>query len=424
MRLEPLLLTLLLALLALLSFGLCAGALALRRSQGLAPLMLVVGMLEGVKYHVAAWLSIDMPGGGSVTAGSLVSYINLLAVMLVVHLKAGLAAARVMAWGVIALSLMLGALHGLYLLLAQQPGVGLRVLTQVDHWASGLRIQSVGNALLLLGLVGSVLLLEGLRQRGLALLPALVLALQGVVQLDTPLFLLLAFGPESLTAPTLLANALGKGGMALFFALLAWLLLRRSGVERLSIRLRGRIGALLGAYAFRQSRLEDLEREVQTDPLTGVLNRRFLESTVPDILRLDQRRGDPSSLLLLDIDHFKALNDRHGHLVGDQALRHVAGLLQQSLRHHDCVIRYGGEEFLLLLPGAGAAAAQGVAQQVLASLAQRPLTLPDGSPMALGATIGVAVSPADGRTWPALLACADQRMYEGKRAGRGRVVGA
>jgi hypothetical protein len=69
-------------------------------------------------------------------------YINLLAVMLVVHLSAGLAAARVMAWGVIALGLMLGLLHGLYLVLAEQPGVGLRVLTQVDHWASGLRIQS------------------------------------------------------------------------------------------------------------------------------------------------------------------------------------------------------------------------------------------------------------------------------------------
>lgn len=419
MNLSPLLLV---VLLAMLSFGLCVGAMALRRSQGLAPLMLVVGMLEGVKYHVAAWLWIDMPGGGAVTAGSLASYINLLAVMLVVHLSAGLAAARVMAWGVIALSLMLGLLHGLYLVLAEQPGVGLRVLTQVDHWSSGLRIQSVGNALLLLGLVGSVLLLEWLRQRGMPLLPALVLALQGVVQLDTPLFLLLAFGPDSLSAPSLIANALGKGGMALFFALLAWGVLRESGGAGLPMRVQGRVRALLGAYTFRRNRLEALERELQTDPLTGVFNRRFLDATVPDILRLDQRRGDPSGLLLLDIDRFKALNDQHGHLVGDEALRHVAKLLQQTLRQHDCVIRYGGEEFLLLLPGAGAPAARALAEQVLAQLAGQPLPLPDGRTLTLGATIGVAVSPADGRTWQALLARADERMYAGKRSGRGRVV--
>jgi diguanylate cyclase (GGDEF)-like protein len=378
MNLSPLLLV---VLLAMLSFGLCVGAMALRRSQGLAPLMLVVGMLEGVKYHVAAWLWIDMPGGGAVTAGSLVSYINLLAVMLVVHLSAGLAAARVMAWGVIALGLMLGLLHGLYLVLAEQPGVGLRVLTQVDHWASGLRIQSVGNALLLL-----------------------------------------AFGPDSLSAPSLIANALGKGGMALFFALLAWGVLRESGGAGLPMRVQGRVRALLGAYTFRRNRLEALERELQTDPLTGVFNRRFLDATVPDILRLDQRRGDPSGLLLLDIDRFKALNDEHGHLVGDEALRHVAQLLQQTLRQHDCVIRYGGEEFLLLLPGAGAPAARALAEQVLAQLAGQPLPLPDGRTLTLGATIGVAVSPADGRTWQALLARADERMYAGKRSGRGRVV--
>lgn len=378
MSLSPLLLV---VLLAMLSFGLCVGAMALRRSQGLAPLMLVVGMLEGVKYHVAAWLWIDMPGGGAVTAGSLVSYINLLAVMLVVHLSAGLAAARVMAWGVIALGLLLGLLHGLYLVLAEQPGVGLRVLTQVDHWASGLRIQSVGNALLLL-----------------------------------------AFGPDSLSAPSLIANALGKGGMALFFALLAWGVLRESGGAGLPMRVQGRVRALLGAYTFRRNRLEALERELQTDPLTGVFNRRFLDATVPDILRLDQRRGDPSGLLLLDIDRFKALNDEHGHLVGDEALRHVAQLLQQTLRQHDCVIRYGGEEFLLLLPGAGAPAARALAEQVLAQLAGQPLPLPDGRTLTLGATIGVAVSPADGRTWQALLARADERMYAGKRSGRGRVV--
>jgi diguanylate cyclase (GGDEF)-like protein len=409
-------------LIALLSFGFCAGALALHRSQGLAPLMLVIGLLEGVKYHVAAWLWVDLPGGGAVSGGSLVGYINLLAVMLVVHLRIGLAAARVMAWGVVALSLMLGLLHMAYLGLSQQPGVALRVLRQVDHWAIGLHVQSVGNALLLLGLVGSVLLVEWLRQRGLPLLLALVLTLQVVVQLDTPLFLLLAFGPEALDAPTLLANAIGKGGMALVFALLAWTLLRERNGVRLPVLARGRLRELLGAYAFRRRRMEALELELQTDPLTGLFNRRYLERTVPDILNLDARRGDPTSLLLLDIDHFKALNDQHGHLVGDHALRHVAVTLQQAVRHHDSVIRYGGEEFLLLLPGTARDGARAVANQVLERLARQPLELADGHPLTLSATIGVAVSGADGGNWQQLLARADERMYAGKRAGRGRAV--
>ena len=145
---------------------------------------------------------------------------------------------------------------------------------------------------------------------------------------------------------------------------------------------------------------------------------------MPDILQLDRRRGDPSSLLLLDLDHFKAVNDRHGHLVGDRVLRHVAEILREALRRQDSVIRYGGEEFILLLPGTGLEAARSVAEGLLENLGQRPLRLDDGDLVAIGATIGVAVSPTDGSTWQAVLACADERMYAGKRKGRGRVVAA
>jgi diguanylate cyclase (GGDEF)-like protein len=410
---------LLIVLFALLSFWLCMAALSLRQSYGLAPLTLVIGLLEGLKYHVSFALQLQIDGLGSVSIGSLVSYLNLLAVIQVVHMRMGLATTRQLAWGVVALSVASGLLHPVLAELMEQPGI-VMALT-VDHrlLLTGVWVQGVGNLLLLLGLVVSVVLVDELRQRGLPLWLALSLSLVAVSAADSVLFLGLAFGAGALSWEALAANIVGKSCMALLFAGMATLALRDLRDDAAPGRaaepwrqLRG----LLSVFSFRQ-RIEAMELELQTDPLTGLFNRRYLERVVPDILRIERERGQPSCLVLLDLDHFKAVNDQHGHLVGDAVLQRTAQVLRQHLRRQDSVLRYGGEEFLLLLPATSRAEAVVVVEQVLTHLRAADAHTP-----AITATAGLACAPDDGISVAQLLQRADERLYEGKRTGRDRLV--
>lgn len=148
------------------------------------------------------------------------------------------------------------------------------------------------------------------------------------------------------------------------------------------------------------------------DPLTGVLNRRGLEQQGARL-----HDGDSLSLLLVDIDHFKAVNDAHGHAVGDDVLVRVAQVLRSGLRDVDVAARYGGEEFVLLLPGCDAAAASAKARLLCERVAGRS----SAWPAQVTLSIGVASGRRDGADLTSLLLAADHALYAAKSAGRNRV---
>lgn len=166
-----------------------------------------------------------------------------------------------------------------------------------------------------------------------------------------------------------------------------------------------------------QERLRDQSTH---DALTGLFNRRYLEETLGRELLSAERHGHPVSLIMGDLDHFKAINDRHGHLAGDQVLRVFGALLKQHARGSDIYCRYGGEEFLLVLPLMAQDSAVERAEQLRGALAAEPI--PYGtSPIEVTASFGVATFPGDGRTGDALIAAADNALYAAKEAGRNRV---
>ncbi|WP_374660208.1 diguanylate cyclase [Inhella sp.] len=403
-------------------FLLAMGALSLRRTLGLAPLMLVMGALEGLKTYVLTGTQVELAGIGTVRLGSVVSYMNALTVVQVLYLRSGLGAARQLAWTLVCVAVALALLNPLIAALMRLPEARLPLPIDPSQLIASGRIEAVGNLLLLGGLLAGVVLVNAFQRAQLGRWLSLLFTLLVVASVDTLLFLLLAFGPEALQDGQWLTAIAGKASVALWLATLAYAYLRlgQTGADsRASRRPRG--AELLAALSFR-GRLADMEQQLQTDPLTGAFNRRYLEQTAPELLHLDQLRGLPTALVLLDLDHFKHINDENGHLVGDQALRHTAEVVRARLRRNDVVLRYGGEEFLLLLPCTGAREAERTAQQVLQSLQHEALTLPNGQTLRLDATLGVAVSPEDGHTLAALLERADARLYEGKRAGRGRVV--
>ena len=161
------------------------------------------------------------------------------------------------------------------------------------------------------------------------------------------------------------------------------------------------------------------------DRLTGVFNRGHFDRAMATAMEIAGRSGDPLSLAILDIDHFKQINDVHGHVSGDLTIRAVARHLTNAMRRTDVVARYGGEEFVVIMPGTTPAVALERIESLRRQLAETPLDLGNGHVLTVSFSAGVAGSPDDAeRTTPdELVSCADQRLLAAKRDGRGRCYG-
>ncbi|CDF83065.1 hypothetical protein PKB_1707 [Pseudomonas knackmussii B13] len=171
--------------------------------------------------------------------------------------------------------------------------------------------------------------------------------------------------------------------------------------------------------------LEEKNRQLEYlaghDPLTGLFNRRQFDQLVKQELARCDRQPMPVSLLMIDLDHFKFINDRYGHPLGDEVIRHTANLLRKHTRSTDSVARLGGEEFLLLLPDSAVPQAMAIAEKLRKLLEETPLPMKDGL-LYLTASFGIATleSGVSG-TYERLYATADQALYRAKASGRNRV---
>ncbi len=179
---------------------------------------------------------------------------------------------------------------------------------------------------------------------------------------------------------------------------------------------------ILATLAANLSRIEQnirLTSEAETDQLTGVANRRRVGKSLAAARAMADRRNEPFAVLLFDLDHFKSVNDRLGHAVGDQVLMEFAVLLQANVRPFDTVARWGGEEFMLLCPDCGVSGAVAISQRVLD---QCPGSFDEILPpeMCQTTSVGIAVYPEHGRTPESVIHAADEALYRAKREGRDR----
>jgi diguanylate cyclase (GGDEF)-like protein len=199
-------------------------------------------------------------------------------------------------------------------------------------------------------------------------------------------------------------------------------LAQRRELERLNEEL-ARVNADLSHKMIQVEALQaQLAVEAVHDPLTQLFNRRYLDSVTPGLIGSAIRRSAPLALALLDLDHFKLVNDRHGHPAGDLVLSNIGRVLPMALRPADVVCRYGGEEFCVVLPDAEGPGAE----RVLASLASRlrDMRVPWNGETLGGFTFsaGIAVLGRNGDTFADLLAAADRALYQAKDAGRDRIL--
>jgi len=228
-------------------------------------------------------------------------------------------------------------------------------------------------------------------------------------------------------------NTLMAGGLVVGLWGALWLtlqaLIRRPLVELTSTARRIREGEIsvrshtlgkdeLGELATSFNTMADeLERQVTTDPITGLLNHRYGDVALDEALQQARSQGSPLSVLIGDLDDFKLFNDTFGHPLGDEVLRLVAGVFRQMSGNSGTASRYGGDEFLVILPGADKAAATAFAERLAAAVGEIEFQVGDSTRVPIGLSLGVASFPEDSESKDRLLVLADAAMYEAKRLG-------
>ena len=218
------------------------------------------------------------------------------------------------------------------------------------------------------------------------------------------------------------SDGIGRNGADLQGALGRIMADTQDMAER-TVRLSERLEVSARIIVELRDQLEEALRESRTDVLTGLPNRRAVEAMVPHLVETTRQKGMPLALGILDIDRFKSINDSWGHPVGDAVLRRVAGTLRDGLLADACCGRFGGEEFILLLPGYGLQAAGQLMERLRQLVEAQSFSLRNGGQMlgVITVSAGLAVQGRD-ESWSGLLSRADAALYRAKQAGRNRVV--
>jgi len=176
------------------------------------------------------------------------------------------------------------------------------------------------------------------------------------------------------------------------------------------------------AMALENARVHEAARNLaDRDPLTGYFNHRYLHERLSEEVVRAVRTRRPLSVVMVDLDDFKLVNDTFGHVYGDRVLVYVAATMRAGLRGSDVAARYGGDEFAVILPETTVHEAAGVAERILATFRAHPFTSDGRSPLPVGTSIGIATYPGDGRTATELIAAADAGLYAAKAEGGSRV---
>jgi diguanylate cyclase (GGDEF)-like protein len=388
-----------------------------RHRLGIGVFVCALGVMHFVETYLAAVFFIRLPFG-LISPGSTVLFAGKLAMILLLYIKEDAETVRQPIYGLLIGNCLMVLLVGILrlspppeMLAGQSPDLKL-----LDEMGA---LMIWGTLLLFLDAIGLILLYERLRTViGNRVLPRALIALAAVLTFDQ-LFFFAGLRVISAAPPTALFGGwIAKMAAAGLYSVLIVAYLRWVEHERIDAR-DVAVSGVFNKLTYRH-RYEELLESSGIDQLTGALNRgRFEAMARPSVARA-LAGGRPLSLAIIDVDHFKQINDRYGHVAGDDVLRKIAHALGQAARGDDTVFRYGGEEFVVLCEGLDHQAALDHAERLRAAV---PAAFAGGLSPAPTVSIGLASLPEDGTDIAAIVRHADLHLYQAKKTGRDRVVG-
>jgi diguanylate cyclase (GGDEF)-like protein len=401
--------------------ALVLGLFRARSVLGLSPLYIVMGGFQYLEATLS--LQVSLWPGFSIYPGSSVMFTTNLFAVLLVYIKEDALEARKLVYGLILANAGLTLVSLLVSAHFVLPGIEATTTMTAREFINNAQIALVGAALLFVDVLGIILVYEYVSRFTTFTFLRILTALMVVVAFDNFFFAsFLRFGrPDFLV--TMAAGLVSKAGATLFYGVALWAYLRFIEPHEVTTS-EGDVADVFQLLTYRQKYEQARERMVH-DTLTGLYNRLHFDEVVPTTLAHAKRYNEPLSLMIVDGDHFKTINDRFSHLEGDRVLKLMGDTINAEVRAADIACRYGGDEFVVVLPRTGADAARALGERIQVRL--REICAFASPPYPWGtitATIGIASYPADGNlaTIEDLVRVADRRLYEGKRAGRNAVT--
>jgi diguanylate cyclase (GGDEF)-like protein len=396
---------------------------SLRERFGYAPLYVTLGGFQHLQTLMAATLYIELYPGFSVSPGSAVLFTATLFAVLLVYIREDAAQTRSLIVGIVSANLTLSlfialaAFHMDSSLLVDTGYASEHLL----NWNT--RAFVIGTATLILDVILIIVLYEFFfRVFPRFLIARILSAMLIVIMFDTVLFVSATFYGSEDVSRILVAGLISKASIAVVYSVLltGYLLMTRPQKSDGSVA-QEHSHDIFHILTYKQ-RFELLEEEFKRDGLTGLFNRRFFDENMLQELDRAKRLSHSLNLVLLDIDHFKTVNDTHGHQIGDEIIKALADSMQTAFRAADIPCRYGGEEFAVIMPDSSVEAASLATERLQSEFTAMCVArkLPDAGDMTF--TAGIANYPKDADTVEDLIVRADQRLYKGKEGGRNQVM--
>jgi diguanylate cyclase (GGDEF)-like protein len=404
---------------AVLYFVALAALLRARSRIGLGAFFCALGVMHFLETYLASIFYVALPLGIVTSPGSTVLFTGKLMLLLLLYIREDAVVVRQPIYGLLFGNVLLFALayvmrHHTLAPLSPGRAADFGFLDEMG----GLMVW--GTAILFFDCIFIILLYERSRAWfGNSVFPRLLVSGALVLTFDQVAFFA---GLSMLTGaglPVLVGGWVAKMGAVALYSVLAAVYLKY--FERpLSFHNAPRIWDVFDTLTYRE-RYEDLLARTGFDALTGTLDRHSLETYGRRAVESAAAAGQPLALLLVDVDHFKAFNDRFGHAAGDTMLKRIAGEIMAAARVSDFTFRFGGEEFVVIADGLAGDDAMALGERIRHAVAAAPADDPAGK---VTASIGVAICANDASGYDKLFEIADKRLYEAKALGRNRVVGA
>ena len=397
----------------------------LRTHIGLSLLYIALGVFQYLQTILALSIYIEIYPGILISPGSAVLFTASFFAILLVYIREDALEARKICYGILAANLITSLLAYLFGLNVKS-GVTVNFYDlPIELFNQNARVMAVGVVVLALDVLLLIAIYEALsRFLRRSLFLRILSSMLVVLSFDTVLFITGSFVESPDYAALLLSGILGKCIAAVLYSGILTGYIRLFERERPVLPgVESRITDVFHLLTFRQ-KYQLLEEQIKRDPLTRIYNRGFFNDFLPRELSLSKRLAYPLSLIMLDIDHFKRVNDHYGHRTGDVVLQQMAAFIGRNIRSSDIACRYGGEEFTIILPNTPCAEAAALGRKLQETMKQNPISrqlLSKGHDITV--TMGIATFPDDAQAPEDLVEIADRRLYEGKKAGRNRVIG-
>lgn len=395
----------------------------LRNRFGYSLLYITLGAFQHLQTLMAATLYIEIVPGIVISPGSTILFTATLFAVLLVYIREDAAQTRSLIVGIVAANLTLSLV---VYLATWHLDSGLLIASSFAsehllHWS--IRAFAVGTATLIIDVILIIVLYEFFfRLFPRILFARVAAAMLIVVAVDTLIFVTATFFGDPNFSRLLTSGLIGKSAIAMIYSTLLTIYLivsRRSRWD--SQNLHEPIHDVFHILTYKQ-RYQRLEEEIKRDPLSGLYNRGFFDDNLRRELDRAKHLQHSLNVVLIDLDHFKSINDTYGHQSGDEAIVTLANSMESAFRSADILCRYGGEEFVVVMPDSSIEAAY----EATSRLQEAFTTMCSDRNLSCGSditfTAGIANYPADASTEAELIKVADRRLYKGKNQGRNRVM--